>query len=104
MSMSLLLTQYVMLFQLYWFTVEFGLCKEDGEVKAYGAGLLSSFGELEHALSGVPELKAFDANTAALQPYQDADFQPVYFVTESFDDMKERVRYVIPIIYGLNLG
>lgn len=61
-------------------------------IKAYGAGLLSSYGELQHAISGKPELKPFDTEIAAVQPYDDADFQEVYFVTESFDDMKEKVR------------
>lgn len=36
---------------IYWFTVEFGLCKEGDDIRAFGAGLLSSFGELEVLLS-----------------------------------------------------
>merc|ERR1712142_1075731 len=44
----------------YWFTVEFGITRQNGELKAYGAGLLSSFGELEWCLSGKPELRTFD--------------------------------------------
>ena len=39
--------------KLYWFTVEFGVVREEGQVKGFGAGVLSSYGELQHMASGV---------------------------------------------------
>ena len=81
---------------MYWFTIEFGLCKEEnGSIRAYGAGLLSSFGELEHALDTTKcEHKVFDPKVTSVEPYDDQSYQPVYFVAESFNDATEKVRLV----------
>jgi len=75
----------------YWFTVEFGVTRQNGELKAYGAGLLSSFGELEWCLSGKPELRTFDPEKTGLQKYPITEHQPVYFVTDSFESAKQKM-------------
>jgi len=54
--------------RLYWFTVEFGLVEEDGDIKAYGAGLLSSFGELENAFTESVERRPFDLAQVTTHP------------------------------------
>ncbi|KAI9164331.1 hypothetical protein H9P43_008160 [Blastocladiella emersonii ATCC 22665] len=77
---------------VYWFTVEYGMCKEGDALKAYGAGLLSSIGELEYCVSGKPELRPFDPARAAVTEYPICEFQPVYYVAESFRDAKDKVR------------
>jgi phenylalanine-4-hydroxylase len=76
--------------RLYWYTLEFGVCKEGGALKAYGAGLLSSFGELG-GFEARAELKPFDPAVIAETPYDPTDYQRVLFVAHSFAEMSERV-------------
>ncbi|CAI5668426.1 tryptophan 5-hydroxylase 2 [Oreochromis niloticus] len=76
----------------YFFTIEFGLCKQDGQLRAYGAGLLSSIGELRHALSEKACVKMFDPKTTCNQECLITTFQEVYFVSESFEEAKEKMR------------
>ncbi|XP_072448179.1 tryptophan 5-hydroxylase 1 isoform X1 [Chiloscyllium punctatum] len=76
----------------YFFTVEFGLCKQDGQLRVYGAGLLSSVSELKYSLSGNSKVKPFDPKVTCKQECLITTFQDVYFVSESFEDAKEKMR------------
>ena len=88
----------------YWFTVEFGLCRQNGELKAFGAGLLSSFGELQYCLSDKPEKRAFEPFKTAEQKYPITQFQPVYFIAESFEDAKQKMaEYSLSIPRGFSV-
>ena len=78
--------------RLYWFTVEFGLVEHEGDVKAYGAGLLSSFGELEHAFSDEVERRPFDLEQVINHDYTYSDMQPVLYVIPSYAELKEATR------------
>ncbi len=96
----------------YWHSVEFGLVMESGERKAYGAGVLSSVGEMTHALGNrannenpvastvsgegdlpaAPQFRDFDPSVAAKQPFPITDYQPVFFVAESLQQARSTMR------------
>ncbi len=81
----------------YWYSVEFGLLQERGELKAYGAGLLSSFGEMNHAINNTngedaPARVPWNPSVASITPYPITTYQPTYFVAESLQDAKHKLR------------
>ncbi len=83
--------ELVELERLYWYTIEFGLIQEKGNVKAFGAGLLSSFGELEHAMN-TPEIhRPFRLDEVINTPYDFSAMQTVLFVMPSFTEIQKQV-------------
>ncbi len=82
-----------MLARLFWFTVEFGLYDSGEGLRSYGAGIVSSPGELAYALgSDAPVRLPFDPVEALRTPYRIDIYQPVYFVLDDFDQLFELAR------------
>jgi phenylalanine-4-hydroxylase len=77
--------------RLYWYTVEFGVVRQKGELRAYGAGLLSSFGELQHAVAEKPEIRKFDPEQARALDRPITTFQPVLWEVVSIKEACYRV-------------
>ena len=76
--------------RVYWFTIEFGVLRENGQLKAYGTGLLSSAGELAEMHKA--ELLPLDLEVAADHVYDPTHYQSLLFCAESFDEMYESLR------------
>ena len=74
--------------RLYWYTVEFGLVRENGALRIYGAGIVSSYGESIFALDDPsPHRIGFDLERIMRTEYRIDDFQQNYFVIDSYDQL-----------------
>jgi len=79
--------------RLYWYTVEFGLVRTPGGLRTYGAGILSSPGEIDHAVrSPRPRRVAFDLRRIMRSRYRIDAYQETYFVIESFQQLFDATR------------
>lgn len=78
--------------RFFWFTVEFGLMRSGSGLKAYGSGLLSSFGELEHAMTSA-EVQRYPLRMEWVvnQGFAINRYQPLLFVVSGFDHLYELV-------------
>jgi phenylalanine-4-hydroxylase len=77
--------------RLFWFTVEFGLVQEDGRVKVYGSGLISSHGDAANALGDTCDRRPFSLDAVLAQPFEIDRLQDVLFVVDDYKQLFEAV-------------
>ena len=73
--------------KVFWFTIEFGVIREGGELRAYGAGLLSSYGEIEEFRNA--ELRDLDAHLGHVQEYDITKYQPILYAADGMEHLME---------------
>ena len=74
---------------VFWFTIEFGVLREDGEVRAYGAGILSSYGEIEEFRGA--DLRPLDLLEMGTLEYDITHYQPVLFCADGMGALEDVV-------------
>jgi phenylalanine-4-hydroxylase len=79
--------QYVA--DVFWFTIEFGVMYEEGELRCYGAGLLSSFGEIDEFRGA--DVRPIDFHAMATLEYDITHYQPILFACDGMGELTERV-------------
>jgi phenylalanine-4-hydroxylase len=90
-----------MLARLYWYTIEFGLVKTKSGVRAYGAGLLSSGGELAYCIDDPrPRRRVFNLERLMRTDYRIDRYQDTYFVLDSFEQLMRETAPDFTSIYA----
>ncbi|HEX5234255.1 MAG TPA: phenylalanine 4-monooxygenase [Silvibacterium sp.] len=84
--------------RLFWFTVEFGVIRQNGEIKLYGSGLISSHGESNYVIEGSktgrgPEIRDFNLDQVLDQQFLVSEMQKVLYAVESFDQIYEATQH-----------
>lgn len=98
-------TALALLERLYWFTIEFGLIREEDTVRIYGAGLLSSYGETQHVMHNkTVQWRPFSTHEILFMPFRNDQIQTVYFVLESWQQLSDSLHEAQVIINDFLLG
>jgi phenylalanine-4-hydroxylase len=87
--------QVLALKRLSWFSIEFGLIEEDGRTKIFGAGILSSLGEIPFSLSAHVERRPFVTDEVIATDYDPSRMQDLLFVIPSFAFLRAEVERLV---------
>ena len=91
--------QIAQLGALYWYTLQFGACKEGNKTLAYGAGIASSIGEIKNFASEKAKFKPFEPLSDCDTSYPIQEVQNCYRVTESFEQsLKDLENYGLSVM------
>lgn len=85
--------QHIKLERFHWFTAEFGLIKNAAGMRIYGAGILSSLNEVQHALSADVKVIDFDPELIVNQEYEVWHLQPLLYAIDSFEQLEDGFNY-----------
>jgi phenylalanine-4-hydroxylase len=75
--------------KVFWFSLEFGVLREGGDVRSYGAGLLSSYGEIQQVAQA--DLRPLDIGRMGVQTYDITHYQPILFCADGFGEVEDVV-------------
>jgi phenylalanine-4-hydroxylase len=78
--------------RLYWFTIEFGLINEDNKIKVFGAGIISSKGETEHAIGNKSIKTDFNITEIMKHDFRTDVLQDEYYVIDSFEQLNDSLK------------